>query len=144
MTCPDFLDTNVLVHAFTPESEKRRSAEALLSSKPWVSVQGLNELVNVLRRKRALTWPAVNLVVSTVAQLCAVHPQGLETHIRARQLAERYPLSWWDALQLAAALQAGATSFWSEDVQHGLLVEQRLRVCNPFWIDPGAARTASH
>jgi len=144
MTSPDFLDTNVLVYAFTSESDKRRTAEALLGARPQISVQGLNELVNVLSRKRALAWPTVEAVAATVAQLCEVRPQSLATHTLARQLAARYRCSWWDSLQLASALEAGATTFWSEDLQHDLLVEQRLRVCNPFSVTPEAGRAEAH
>ncbi len=116
MTGQDFVDTNVLVYAFTPESEKVRTAEALLGAEPVISVQGLNEMVNVLRRKRAFTWPEIDVVVGAVVMLCQVRPQSLATHTLARQLAERYRFSWWDSLQLASALEAGATSFWSEDL----------------------------
>jgi len=142
MSPRDFLDTNVLVYAFTPEGDKSRTAEALLTTRPLISVQGLNEMVNVLRRKRAFSWPEIDVVVDAVVQLCPVRPQTLGTHSLARQLAPRYGLAWWDALQLASALEAGAQSFWSEDLQHGLLVEQRLRVCNPFFLDGGNARRA--
>ncbi len=144
MTGQDFVDTNVLVYAFTPESEKVRTAEALLGAEPVISVQGLNEMVNVLRRKRAFTWPEIDVVVGAVVMLCQVRPQSLATHTLARQLAERYRFSWWDSLQLASALEAGATSFWSEDLQHDLLVEQRLRICNPFRLSPDPAGAGSH
>jgi predicted nucleic acid-binding protein len=132
----DFLDTNILIYAFTPDSDKAARAESLLASSPQVSVQGLNEMVNVLRRKRAFSWAEVDDVLTVVSRLCAVQPQGLTTHQQARELAPRYRLGWWDSLQLASALEIGADTFWSEDLQHGLLIEQRLRVRNPFRREP--------
>lgn len=144
MTQPDFLDTNVLVYAFTPDSDKAGAAEALLMAEPLVSVQGLNEMVNVLRRKRAFAWPEVDEVLDAVVRLCKVCPQTLVTHELARELAQRYRLGWWDSLQLACALEADAQTFWSEDLQHGLLVEQQLRVCNPFRLDPAPVRPGPH
>ena len=132
MTGRDFLDTNVLVYAFTPSDERAQIAEALLADSPMISVQGLNELVNVLRRKRALAWYEIAVASSAVQGLCRVQAQTLDTHRRAQQLAPRYQLGWWDALQLASALEAGADSFWSEDLQHGQLIDDRLRICNPF------------
>ncbi len=132
MTARDFLDTNVLVHAFTPDSAKASVAEALLADAPLISVQGLNELVNVLRRKRVFEWHEIELVTAAVRGLCRVQAQTQDTHRLALELVQRYRLAWWDSLQLASALEAGADSFWSEDLQHGQLFEQRLRVCNPF------------
>lgn len=126
------LDTNVLVYAFTGEAFKTLQAESLLRQRPWISVQALNELVSVLRRKRAFSWPEIETVIDTVTQLCLVSDQTLDAHRVALRLVRRYSLSWWDALHLAVALDAGAARFYSEDLQDGLLVEDRLRVVNPF------------
>jgi predicted nucleic acid-binding protein len=48
------------------------------------------------------------------------------------RLAERYALSLYDAMIAAAALHANCGTLWSEDMQHGLVIERRLRVANPF------------
>jgi predicted nucleic acid-binding protein len=47
-------------------------------------------------------------------------------------LAERYGFSIYDAMIVASALVAGCTTLWSEDMQNGLLVENKLRIVNPF------------
>jgi len=126
------LDTNVLAYAFTESSLKAQQAEALLGQRPWISVQALNELVGVLQRKRALSWTEIDTVVETISALCVVADLTSQAHRVARQLTRRYPLRWWDALQVAVALDGGATTFFSEDVRDGLLVEGRLRIVNPF------------
>ena len=58
--------------------------------------------------------------------------ETLRTHDVGRALAERYGWSVYDAMIVAAALLAGCTRLWSEDMQDGLLVEGRLRIANPF------------
>lgn len=126
------LDTNVLVYAFENDAGKAMAAERLLAGKPFISVQALNELVNVLRRKQALSWSEVAEVVEAVSALCRVVDLTMEVHRIALRLVRRYSLGWWDALQLAAALDAGAQQFMTEDMQAGLLVEGQLRVVNPF------------
>ena len=35
-------------------------------------------------------------------------------------------------LMIASALGAGCDTLWSEDMQHGMLIEERLRIRNPF------------
>ena len=55
---------------------------------------------------------------------------------RALFLAARHKLSFFDALLLAVALAGGATIFYSEDMQHGLIIEDRLTIINPFLDTP--------
>ncbi len=47
-------------------------------------------------------------------------------------LAERYQLAWYDALIAASAMLADCTTLYSEDFQHGLVIEKKLKVVNPF------------
>ncbi len=47
-------------------------------------------------------------------------------------LGERYQLSHWDSLIVAAALRANCDTLYSEDMQHGQLIDGRLTVINPF------------
>jgi predicted nucleic acid-binding protein len=49
-----------------------------------------------------------------------------------RALAAKYQLSVYDSMIVSAALIAGCTTLWTEDMHDGLLVEDRLRVVNPF------------
>ena len=62
----------------------------------------------------------------------AIHPVDLDTHSEAVDLAQRYGLSFYDALLVSSALKARCDVLPSEDMQHGLLVESRLRIENPF------------
>jgi predicted nucleic acid-binding protein len=47
-------------------------------------------------------------------------------------LGERYGFSVYDAMIVAAALREGCTTLYSEDMHDGLLVEDQLRIVNPF------------
>jgi predicted nucleic acid-binding protein len=55
-----------------------------------------------------------------------------ETHGAAIELAEQYGFAIFDALIVAAALRADAETLWSEDMQHGMVVDGKLRIANPF------------
>jgi predicted nucleic acid-binding protein len=55
-----------------------------------------------------------------------------DTHDRALALVERYGFSFYDALLIAAALHAGCSRLYSEDLQHGQLIDRQLRILNPF------------
>ncbi|MDP3407735.1 PIN domain-containing protein [Bosea sp. (in: a-proteobacteria)] len=133
MTAPhEFLDTNVLIYAFSDDPRSAR-AEALLAKGCASSVQALNEFANVARRKLAMEWREVQEALDAIrALLSAVAPLDLETHLVGIKLAERHRLSVYDAMMIAAALHLRCTTFWSEDLQDGLVVEERLTVRNPF------------
>ena len=92
-----FVDTNVLVYAFTADAQKGARAEAVMAERPWVSVQGLNELTHVLRRKRKLDWARITDISDTVSALSEVVDLNLACHQRALRLVRRYALGWWDA-----------------------------------------------
>ena len=127
-----FLDTNIVLYAFI-DDPRSVVAEALLTRGADLSVQVLNEFTNVARRKLGLDWDQVEQALQAIRTLArAIHPVDLETHERALALAQRYKLSFYDALILSSALKARCDVLHSEDMQDGLLVEGRLRIENPF------------
>lgn len=97
-----------------------------------ISVQVLNEVANVARRKMRLSWPETRAFLTAVRSLLEVRPVTIEVHETGLELAERYGLSPYDAMIAASALDAGCPKLWSEDMQHGLVMADRLRVSNPF------------
>jgi len=70
--------------------------------------------------------------------LCRVVPLSEETHDRGVAIAERYGFSVYDSLILAATLLTDCTTVYSEDLQDGQCIEDRLKVRNPFTTEPGA------
>jgi len=127
-----FLDTNILIYAFSSDAKARR-AQALLQDPFTVGVQGLNEFGSVARRKLQLDWPAVATAVNQIAVLSSNIVETTFSDIqRSISLAERYRLQLFDALMLAVALRAGCTTFLSEDMHDGLVIDDRLTISDPF------------
>jgi predicted nucleic acid-binding protein len=127
-----FLDTNVLLYLFSGEPAKADRAEELTAADGVVSVQVLNEFVAVARRKLALSWTEIAEAVSVIREACRVESLTLEVHNEARRLAESHQLAWYDALIVSAALLAGCTTLYSEDMHDGLRIGKTLTVRNPF------------
>jgi predicted nucleic acid-binding protein len=131
----EFLDSNVLVYAFTTDVRAPRAQE-LLERGCLINVQILNEFANVALRKLKMSWTELNEALADIRTLCpTIAPITLDTHAAGLQHAERYGLSVYDGLVVAAALEAGCATLWSEDMQHGLLIEKRLKILNPFMDD---------
>ncbi len=126
-----FFDTNIILYLLG-EGPKADRAEALLMQGGLISVQVLNEaLVNCLRKAKLSTEEAADFLAG-VRALCEVVPLTVQTHDIGRALGSRYGFSVYDSMIVAAALQAGCDTLWSEDMHHGLLVEDSLRILNPF------------
>jgi len=126
-----FVDSNVILYLFT-DDERAATAESLFEPEATISVQVLNEVTNVLRRKSKLSWRETVQALELVRSLCQVEPLTLETHERSLAIAQRYSLSVYDACIAASALVAGCNVLYSEDMQHGVSIERRLRIINPF------------
>ncbi len=111
---------------------KADRAEAVVAAGGTISVQVLNELANVMRRKNRLSWDRTHHILATVRGLVNVVPVTIETHEAGLALAERYTLALCDAMIAASARMHDCDTLWSEDMQHGLLIEGRLRIVDPF------------
>jgi predicted nucleic acid-binding protein len=124
-----FFDTNALVYAFL-DVTKREAALNLIASGGVISAQVLNEFTNVARRER--DWPEIERAVSVIrARFANVVPLTADIHASALGLARIHGLSFYDALIVAAALEAGCDTLYSEDMQHGRKFGG-LTIVNPF------------
>jgi len=128
------LDTNVLIylHEIDPGSEKRRIANELIAGSPLISSQVVSEYLNVCNKRLKMTkqdsldslmgWlPFCNLAVFEIAIFNA-----------AIRLIEKYQFQMFDGIVVASALGSGCSILYSEDMQHGLSVEKKLKIINPF------------
>lgn len=134
----DFLDSNILIYLASADITKAKRSEDLLRRGATISVQVLNEIASVGRRKMRLTWPELRLFLASIRSLTSVVTLTSETHEIGLELAERYGFSIYDGMVVAAALLAGCTRVWSEDMQDGLIVDRVLTISNPYAV-PGRA-----
>lgn len=127
-----FFDTNVLVYIASGDTEKADRAEAVVAVGGAVSVQVLNEIANVARRKMQMSWADTHAFLNMLRGLLTVHPLTVEIHKTGLALATRYGFAIYDAMIAASALHAGCDTLWSEDMQHGMALDEGLRIVNPF------------
>ncbi|MBS7348685.1 MAG: PIN domain-containing protein [Comamonas sp.] len=132
MPAKNFFDTNVLLYLLQQDQIKTQRAMTLLRAGGSISVQVLNEFTHNARRKFKLDWTVVDEFTLAFLSSLEVVPLTAATYRQGRYLAERYQLQLYDAMILAAALEAGATTLYSEDMHDGLLVEGQLKIRNPF------------
>jgi predicted nucleic acid-binding protein len=127
-----FFDTSVLLYLLSSETEKADRVEALLAESGVISVQVLNEFTAVASRKLSMPIGDIREVLETIRHICRTEPLTVEDHDRASEIMERYKFSFYDSVIVASALHAHCKTLYSEDLQHGQVIEKQLRVVNPF------------
>ncbi|MGK5091604.1 PIN domain-containing protein [Deltaproteobacteria bacterium TL4] len=138
MNAKYFLDTNVIVYSFDPsilekQSVARRLLSNALTGQGCISYQVVQEFINVATRKfkTPLSLQDCKKYLNDVlAPLCEIFP-SIEFYSQALQIKERWQYSLYDSLVVTAALQSNCTILYSEDLQHGQVIDQ-LTITNPF------------
>ena len=127
-----FFDTNVLLYLLSADAAKADRVEELLAGGGTISVQVLNEFASVSLRRLRTSVADLREILAPVRTVCRVEPILEDTHDRALNVTERYGFSIYDSLIVASALRAGCARLYSEDLQHGQVVDRQLRIVNPF------------
>ena len=130
-----FLDSNVLIYAYyNREKDKQFLCRKLISeNKITISTQVLQEMSNVLYKKFSVNYDTIKSLISECISNCdEVYINTQNTVFFACDIAKRYGYSFYDSLILAAALEADCQIIYSEDMQHGQIIEHTLKIINPF------------
>jgi predicted nucleic acid-binding protein len=110
-----------------------RKREELLAAGGVLSVQILNEFVSVARRKILMSWSDVTEALDAFRVLCpSPLPITMEIHEAALKIAEKHVYNIYDALVIAAALEAGCATLYSENLHSGQMISGQLTIRNPF------------
>ena len=129
-----FLDSNVLIYVYSEDESEKAELALQCAQEPdaWISTQVLNEVSNVLRRKKKQAYTDILNVIHELQSNFQVTTVTTQTIEQALLLGERYRYSYFDSLMLASALEQGCTVLYSEDMQHGQIIEGLLRIVDPF------------
>jgi predicted nucleic acid-binding protein len=137
MSAENFLDSNVIVYLFDETNPvKRQRAERLVhqnvdNEAGCISHQVVQESLNVLSRALSPSSDELaRLIDEILFPLWQVYPTR-ELYRRGLLVQARYRFSFYDSLIVAAVLEAGCTTLYSEDMQDGQRIEG-LTIRNPF------------
>jgi predicted nucleic acid-binding protein len=119
-----FVDTNILVYAHDAAAGRKHArAQQLLRELiqqpmlPVISAQVLQELYVTLIRRQVSPRPVREIVSAYMSWQVIANDASLVTDAMA--ITERWQISLWDSLIIAAALRSGASTVWSEDLNDG-------------------------
>jgi predicted nucleic acid-binding protein len=140
-----FFDTNVLVYTVDGTQPAKQSIaqhllrEAIADASLVLSTQVMQEFYDVARRRRLLTPSRATEILRLWAEHHVVGSSA-QMVMHAVELQQKLQLSIWDCLIVQAALEAGCSKLFTEDLQHGMRIGN-LEIVNPF---DRAAITAVH
>ncbi|MBI5186556.1 MAG: PIN domain-containing protein [Nitrospinae bacterium] len=130
-----FVDTNIWLYSFieTDEAEKTKIAKSIIrDNEVFISSQVVNETcVNLLRNAR-FSEENIQLLITSFYHKYTVLKISKGILFHASKLRGHYNLSFWDSIVVASALDSNCRYLYSEDMQNGLIVEEKMTIVNPF------------
>lgn len=131
-----FVDSNLWIYLYDRKEEiKQIKIENLINEKfndIIISSQVLNEIYNILSKKIKLAHAEIKeIIIETVANF-EVAEIGILDVVKAMEIKEKYGFSYWDSLIIASALENHCSYLYSEDMQSGQIIDNRLTIVNPF------------
>ena len=130
-----FLDTNIIIYLYSDdEDEKRDAAYKILNGNKCVtSTQTLNESSNIWYKKYNLNKIIITKYLNEIESVCDdIMLIQRKTINRALIIKDRYGYSYYDCLMLASALEGNCDIIFTEDMNDGQFIEQKLKIINPF------------
>ena len=139
MNARDFIDTNVFVYQLERiDARKATIADRLIrqgitNGAACISFQVVQECFNTALRKAEIPLAEDDLrryLEAVLMPLLRVH-SSVHLYRSSLDIHDRYGFSYYDSLIVAAALEAGCTRLYTEDMQHGQRID-RLTIVDPF------------
>ena len=129
-----FVDSNVILYAYSKDVRKKIIAKSLLKQYPAISTQVINEVINVGTRKLKLSPDEIRALFELLKRSCDVKMIDCSTIDLALKTRKRYGYSYFDSLIIASALEHRYSILYSEDLQDGQVIEGTVTIRNPFKI----------
>lgn len=131
-----FVDTNIWLYALVQnptDTRHQRAADFIFQLKrPMINSQVIRETCYNLIKKSSRSEVELQRFLVGWLSTCEIIHSHVGQHVLASQLREQGAFSYWDSLIIAAALDAGCTILYSEDMQHGQQIKDQLTIVNPL------------
>ena len=131
-----FIDTNILLYLYSKDEpyNKLIASELILHSTAEivVSTQVIGEFISILIKKFGYEIQIIKLALEDFRRDFYISLIDMEHIEKALLIKERYLYSYWDSLIIAVALKKNCSILYSEDLQDNQLIEDTLRIINPF------------
>jgi len=131
-----FIDTNIWVYLYSENlREKQEKVEILINNNfnnVYISNQVLGELYYTLTRKNITTKEFSKEIIENLINTFSVLENKTSQLLKAININLTYQFSYWDSLILATAIENDCNILYTEDMHHNQLIENKVRIINPF------------
>ncbi len=132
------IDTNLWIYLYAKNPEAKYHKIRQLVEKDFdlivISTQVLGELYHVLTRKKFCTREeGKRIIIETITSFPILEIDSSDV-LSALDITERYGFSYWDSLLIATTMNNGCRILYSEDMQHNQIIENKVRIINPFLV----------
>ncbi len=127
-----FIDSNVILYFFTDDIAKKEKVIDLFSQNPIISIQVINEVSNILIKKYKLAPIETKKEIEFLSEFVTLYLITINTVYKALDIRDKYKFSYFDSLIIASALENNCNVLYTEDMQDGQLIENKLKIVNPF------------
>jgi predicted nucleic acid-binding protein len=131
-----FIDTNILVYSLLENGSQKhnqtvRLMEQLKGNFIFISTQVLNELY-VSLQKHSVNESEIENKIKKIVSIYNISLVDITTIKLCWKIKRNYSYSYWDSLIIASALESNCSILYTEDMQDGQILENRLKIANPF------------
>lgn len=129
-----FLDTNIIVYSYSNnEKEKQIIARSLISdNQSVISTQVLQELINITTKKLGYSYSNALTALDECISNNLLHYNTEVTLMKACRIADQEKFSFYDSLIIASAIETECKILYSEDMQDGRIINEIIKIVNPF------------
>jgi len=130
-----FIDTNILIYYFSQDAIKSLGAQKIITSTDWrlvTSTQVLSEFLNIISKKFTNDLKTITSHLDDIKSSFLIIGFDENDLEKALSIQKRYKIAYYDSLIIITALKTNCTILYSEDMHHGLTIEKKLKVVNPF------------
>ncbi|MHC6202786.1 PIN domain-containing protein [Breznakiellaceae bacterium SP9] len=123
-----FIDTNILVYAYSTDDEvkQRKTVSALFDNDCVISTQVVNEFCNICLKKLHLSASIIKRDLAEIITICDCYTVNYQTAQHALALQERYGFSYYDCLIVASAIETDCKYLFTEDLSNGQKIDNIL------------------
>ena len=130
-----FIDTNIWLYSFIQgqDAEKNEISRAIIKEcEIVISTQFVNEMCVNLKKKVGFSEIEIQNLIASLYRKYTVFELSQDILLLASKIRINHSFSFWDSIVAASALDCDAEYLISEDMQDGFLLENRLKIMNPF------------
>jgi len=126
-----FIDTNLLIYYVSNDASRKAVVKDLLVD-IIISSQVITEFVAATVKKQILSFDDSVKYAKEFLDLFYLGLIDNEAILLSFKIAEQYKYSIWDSLIIASALESNCSALYTEDLQHGQIIDKKLKIINPF------------